>query len=135
MIVAISIFGVSSIGLLLLLVIKTWENSRGRIFFAPLRVPLRRRSARFLAYVRGDAPRSLGRTLRIARRVARAYISYVYAKVLYFFERLLEQGLHKVREVPGADQRGEASPFLREVAAYKKMLEREKKEGDASVEK
>lgn len=126
MLIATAILVFSIVGLVALIGIKAWELRVGHLLFPSMRTSAAVRSTRVLYFAHAELPHKLARTGRIARKVARAYVSFASAQVLFYFERVLERVLHKVRTAPvNLKERGEASPFLREVAAYKRMLDRE----------
>lgn len=126
MLIATAILVFSIIGLALLIGVKAWELRVGHLLFPSLRMSAGMRSMRVLHFAHAGLPHTLMRTGRLTRTVVRAYMSFASAKVLFYFERGLERVLHKVRTAPvNLKERGEASPFLREVAAYKRMLDRE----------
>lgn len=125
MIIATSILGFSIAGLAALVSVKMWEERSGRFLFRGARAYIGTHATHFLASLRGEVPHSLSRLYRSVRRAVRAYSSYAFAHTLLFFERTLERILYKVRTTPEAHARGEASHFLREVAAYKRMIGRE----------
>lgn len=124
--IATSILALSLLGLVILVSLKAWEMRAGHLLFPSMRHVAGARSAHVLHFARAEFPHRLARAGRVARRLLRAYVSFASAKALFYFERGLERILHKVRTAPSnLKERGEASPFLREVAAYKRMLDRE----------
>lgn len=126
MLIATAILAFSIVGLIVLVSLKAWEMRAGHVLFPSVRPSAGERSIRVLHFARAEFPHKLARVGRITRKLARAYISLASAKALFYFERGLERALHKVRTAPAnLKERGEASPFLREVAAYKRMLDRE----------
>ena len=126
MLVASAILVFSIAGLTALISVKAWEMRAGHLLFPSFRTGVGERSTRVLHFARAEFPHTLARAVRNGRRLARAYVSFAFAKILFYFERGLERVLHKVRSAPvNLKDRGEASPFLREVAAYKRMLDRE----------
>ncbi len=126
MLIATILLGISIVGLTVLMSAKAWELRSGKKFFSPVRGKMEMHASRITDGVRADLPKSAARVARLSGRLLRAYTSLGLAKLLVVFEHGLEKTLRKVRTAPRElERRGEASAFLREVAAYKRMLSRE----------
>lgn len=116
--------GVGVAGVAGLLLIKHWEITRGRVFFADIRSRLQGGIRR--AFWSGGALSSI--FVRIGanlRSLVHQFAKTAFARTLVALERSLERALHTVRKTKdsGADASGQsASPFLQEVVAYKKKL-------------
>jgi hypothetical protein len=125
MIIATSILLISLLGLTGLIAFKWWELKSERFIFSGVRTRVGAHSHRLLESLRAEFPKTASRATRIAGRIVRAYASFGLAKLLVAFEAMLERVLRTIRTAPRElERRGEASPFLREVAAYKRMITR-----------
>ncbi len=115
----------STFGLIALIGFKGWEEHHEMYLFPSLRSRVGVHAHRLHEYLRAEFPKTASRIAYFSARLLRAYASFGLAKTLVAFERFLENALRKVRTAPRElERRGEASPFLREVAAYKRMLSR-----------
>ena len=125
MLIATILLLISIAGLVGLIAFKAWELKSETFLFSGVRTKIGGHSHRFLESLRAEFPKTAARTTRIFGRVVRAYASFGLAKMLIAFEALLEKILRTIRTAPRElERRGEASPFLREVAAYKRMIAR-----------
>ena len=125
MLIATILLCLSIFGLVSLVAFKAWELESKTVLFSPLRVRIGGYSHRLLENLRAEFPKTFARATRIFGRIVRAYASFGLAKLLVAFERFLEKTLRLIRTAPRElERRGEASPFLREVAAYKRMIAR-----------
>lgn len=119
---------ISCVGMAAIVAVKERELRTGQVFFAGARPRLRRMFARALSIER-SLPR-LAREVSVhAGAAARAGLRALVARGAVLVESLLERLLHVLRyktSAPAAE--GEASPFLREVAEYKKKLQEERPE-------
>lgn len=136
MLIATILLLISIAGLLGLITFKAWELRSETFLFSGVRTKIGGHSHRFLESLRAEFPKTAARTTRIIGRVVRAYASFGLAKMLIAFESLLEKTLRAIRTAPRElERRGEASPFLREVAAYKRMITRaSRKEEETEAE-
>lgn len=125
----------SSVGLVSLILFKAWELKSETVLFSPVRMRVGAYSHRLLEGLRAEFPKTFARMARITGRIVRAYASFGIASALIAFERFLERTLRLIRTAPRElERRGEASPFLREVAAYKRMIARSaRKEEETAV--
>ena len=123
MLIATSTLGFSIFGLIALITLKGWELRSGRLLFGGKHSGIRKDTEQWIERVHMEFPRATAKGFRFTGRVLRAYVSFLLAKALLVFERLLERILISLKAGPvqGAS-RGEASAFLREIAAYKRML-------------
>ncbi len=130
MFIATILLIIAIVGLTSLIAFKAWELRSETVMFSPVRIKVGGYSHRLLENLRAEFPRTAARATRIFGRILRAYASFGLAKALIAFESFLEKTLRLVRTAPRQiERRGEASPFLREVAAYKRMIARsERKE-------
>lgn len=140
MLIATILLLISIVGLLSLVAFKAWELKSETFLFTGVRTKIGSHSHRLLESLHAEFPRVAARSTRIMGRIVRAYASFGLAKMLIAFELLLEKTLRAIRTAPRElERRGEASPFLREVAAYKRMITRasrkEEEEGAASQKK
>ena len=113
----------SSLGLVSLLMLKSYELRSGRLFMGGLRPALQRAlhaSVLFIEYiVPGLARRGWGGMWAAARAVLKSAL----ARAILFFEKTLERMLAFMRDLMQPPRGGgEASQFLREVAEHKKKL-------------
>ena len=113
----------SSLGLVSLLVLKSYEMRTGRLFMGGLRPGLQRSlhgSVLFIEYILpGLARRGFGGVWAAARTVLKNAV----ARAILFFEGALERMLAFMRDLMQPPRGGgEASAFLREVAEHKKKL-------------
>lgn len=129
MYIASVILGISALGIVGLIVFKAIEHRTGsRMFLHDLRERLGARVDEKLAALKAEVPRKGARLSKLTLRIARAYVSFGIAKALMSLEGLLESTLKGLRRAPrSVEQSGQASRFLREVAAYKRMLSKEDK--------
>ena len=119
---------VSCAGMALILFLKNKELTEGRVFFAGVRPALSGFFSRALVIERA-LPSLIGTVSRRAGYLARVGVRALVAWVALVLERVLERALHLLRYKTSAPEaQGEASPFLREVAEYKKKLQEEKPE-------
>lgn len=127
MYIATIILGLSIAGLIILLGLKAVERRfGGRLFLPTVRHRMSEALDARLAHMRATAPRTAARGARITARIMRAYASFGIAKALMSIENFLEHMLKHLRRAPrSAEQSGQASRFLREVAAYKRLLAKE----------
>lgn len=137
MYIAIIILGVSIVGLVLLLGFKAIEHRSGRRLI--LRSTRDRAGAALdakLAKMKETMPRTAARATRLTARIMRAYASFGIAKALMGIESFLEGTLKHLRRAPrSVEQSGQASRFLREVAAYKRLLAKEEEKEEAGSER
>lgn len=132
MLIATILLCISIVGLLSLIAFKAWELKSETFLFSGVRTRIGGHSHRFLESLRAEFPKTAARTTRILGRVVRTYASFGLAKMLIAFEALLEKTLRTIRTAPRElERRGEASPFLREVAAYKRMITRASRKEEA----
>lgn len=125
MLIATSILVFSIVGLVCLVAFKAWELRSERFLFSAVRTRIGAHSHRLLESLRAEFPVAAARTTRILARLVRAYASFGIAKLLVALEEALERTLRAIRTAPRElERRGEASAFLREVAAYKRMIAR-----------
>jgi hypothetical protein len=129
MYIASILLGVSVLGLIGLVLLKAIELRLGnRMFLHDVRERLGARLDEKVARLKAELPRKGARMSRLTLRIARAYISYGIAKALMSVESALEGALKGLRRAPrSVEQSGQASRFLREVAAYKRMLSKEER--------
>lgn len=134
MYIASILLGVSAVGIISLILFKAVEHRLGsRMFLHDLRARLGARVDAKMAALKAELPRKAHRTSRLTLRIARAYLSYGVAKALMATEQALEGTLRHLRRAPRTvEQSGQASRFLREVAAYKRMLSKEEEGQPAS---
>jgi hypothetical protein len=136
MLIATSILGASILAFAALVLLKAWEARRGAKVLSLLRDKTGQGLDLRLAALKENLPNTARRYGRRGARIARAYLSFAAAKLLMTFERLLERVLRRVRHAPrDLERKGEASVFLREVAAYKRMLAREEEDGAVGTSK
>jgi hypothetical protein len=115
---------VSIVGLVLLLVLKRYEMTTGRVVMGGLRPWVGSFFHHALHFVERGMPalmRSfIGKVLGVVRTQAR----HGFARVILLFEYNLERVLHVVRQKSRKRSLGEgvASEFLQEVAAHKQKL-------------
>ncbi len=113
--------GVGIFGLAGLLYLKHWELSRGTVLFAHMRARVEVLMQRMFAGS-GFAPRfasNVGVALRdLLKKIAKS----AAARSLVALEASLERMLHTVRKTQYVDAAKSASPFLKEVVAYKRKL-------------
>lgn len=119
---------ISCAGMALILFLKQRELRSGRVFFAGARPALSGFFSKVLT-VEKALPSVAGAVSRRAGASARAGFHAFAAWVVLHLERVLERALHVIRfKTSAPEAQGEASPFLREVAEYKKKLQEEKPE-------
>jgi hypothetical protein len=119
---------ISCAGMALILLLKQRELRTGRMFFAGARPALSGFFSRMLVIERA-LPSIAGGVSRRAGSSVRAGFHALAAWIVLHLERVLEKALHVIRYKTSAPEaQGEASPFLREVAEYKKKLQEEKPE-------
>jgi hypothetical protein len=114
---------ISIVGLTTLLVVKRWELDTGNMVLAGVRPKVGRISQRLLIWVERVLPGLVVSSTTRAARGAESQLHRAFAHGLLAAERGLEHVLRSLRgmtEQPRA--RGEASEFLREVAAHKRKL-------------
>jgi fatty-acid desaturase len=114
---------VSIVGLTTLLVVKRWELDTGNMVLAGVRPKVGRMSVRILLWVERVLPGLVVSSTKRAAQGAESRLHRVFAHGLLAAEHGLEHVLRSLRgmtEQPRA--RGEASEFLREVAAHKRKL-------------
>lgn len=125
MFIATLLLLISIAGLVGLVAFKSWELKHEMFLFSSVRIRVGAHSHRLLEGLRAEFPQTAARVARIFGRLVRAYASFGLAKALVGFEQFLERTLRLIRTAPRElERRGEASPFLREVAAYKRMITR-----------
>lgn len=123
MYIAIITLSASIIGLVVLIGFKAIENRFGRLFLDQARTRAGDALDQRIASLKATMPHTASRVARLTVRIARAYASFGIAKALMGVERVLEGSLKRLRHAPRSlEQSGQASRFLREVAAYKRLL-------------
>jgi len=117
--------GVSLLGMILLLWLKHYELTTGRVVFSGVRPLVGELLAAFTQWFQHRAP---ALAARVARRAWEALLSFLHravARGALWAEYALEHILRTVREkTTHARPGGEASDFLRQVAEHKKTLQR-----------
>lgn len=135
MYIAIITLSVSIIGLILLIGFKAIENRFGRLFLDHARTRAGEALDQRIETLKQTMPHTASRMARLTLRIARAYASFGIAKALMGVERMLEGSLKRLRHAPRKlEQSGQASRFLREVAAYKRLLAQDEPKVDAAPE-
>lgn len=136
MYIASILLGVSALSLVGLILFKAIELRLGnRMFLHDLRERLGARLDKKVAQLKAEVPRKGARMSRFTLRITRAYVSYGIAKALMSLEGALEGALKGLRRAPrSVEQSGQASRFLREVAAYKRMLSKEERSSEEGGE-
>jgi len=118
---------VSIVGLVTLLLLKRYELSTGRVVMEGLRPKVGHFFHRVLLLLERGVPGMARFLTARTMRAVRVRVQELAARGILFFERVLEQVLHLVRQ-KSQMPRGEAgaSQFLQEVAAHKHKLLRRK---------
>jgi len=104
-----------------ILALKRYELRTNRVLFAQARPGLGGFFSGALVWVEQVLPALAAQLLRRAYVRARAAARAALAHGAIIADRLLERALHALRRGT-LEPRGEASPFLREVAEHKKKL-------------
>ncbi len=134
MYIAIIILGISILGLVGLIGFKAAEDRFGRFFFSGMRQRAGEALDKRFENIKKTMPHATARAARLTTRIVRAYASFGIAKALMGLENMLEGGLKHLRRAPRKlEQSGQASHFLREVAAYKRLLSKEEKKGEGEA--
>lgn len=115
-----SVLGMGSI-----LLTKQWEDRTGRVLFAGQRPRLQMAVREAKVWLLHTLPTRSKRAARITGRSVRHMARHALAFGILWIEQKLEQVLQAIRHTAQVPQ-GQlaASPFLREVAEYKKTLMR-----------
>jgi hypothetical protein len=114
---------ISIIGMVLLLGVKRYELSNGKVFFASVRPGLGAFTHMVSVWVTRVLPALIKHLAIRARRSLESLLHKLVARAALLVEYVLEKGLHIVRETTTSNRaQGEVSPFLREVADHKKKL-------------
>lgn len=117
-----AVLGVSALGLVVLLTVKRWELTTGRVLFSEVRPVAGRFLGLGLAFVERRAPALLKQFAWSAYRRLRTALNILVAWTVLRVEHLLERVLQLLRHTTHPQAGGEASAFLREVAQHKKSL-------------
>ncbi len=122
---------VSVLAMILLLTIKRYELSTGRVVFAGIRPRVGTFFERLSRLSRNILPALVRQYLERMMRLVLVTLQLWIAKVILTLEHLLERVLTAVREKTGEVHiTREPSAFLREVADYKKNLSYSKEESE-----
>jgi hypothetical protein len=111
----------SCAGMIMLLALKRYELRTNRMLFAQVRPALGGFFSGALVWVERVLPALAAKQARRAYARARAAVRAAVAHGAIIADHLLERALHALRRGT-LSPRGEASPFLREVAEHKKKL-------------
>ncbi len=109
-------------GLVLLLVLKHYEMTSGRVVLGGLRPKVGRFFHRGLMFFERGIPRVATKVVTGTLRTVRSRTQSTLARAILFFELYLERTLHVVRQKSERPREGAASQFLLEVAAHKQKL-------------
>ncbi|HVV39036.1 MAG TPA: hypothetical protein VHD31_01795 [Candidatus Paceibacterota bacterium] len=114
---------ISSLGLLSLLLLKSYEMRTGRLFMASMRPGVQRLMHATVLFVEYILPGLARRGVRGIWLSVEGVVKQALARAILFFENALENMLTFVRELMQPPRGGgQASQFLREVAEHKKKL-------------
>lgn len=115
---------VSLVGLIILIALKSYELSTGRVFLGGLRPKIGNFFHRVLLIIERGVPGLAHVLTRRALHAGRVRVSGMFARAILFFEKHLENILHVVRQKSQAPRSGNGatSQFLQEVAAHKQKL-------------
>lgn len=116
------LLAVSILGLISLVAIKRWELAHDRLVMSGVRPVAGHYLGSALAFIEEGLPMFVRRSLRITYAVARSLTHRLVAWVMLHTERWLERTLKTLRGATQSRPEGEASEFLREVAAHKRSL-------------
>lgn len=114
--------GISLVGLVGLLTLKSWELQTGRVLFTGARPAMGQFFHRVVFWVEHIVPRLIRLTLKRIAQAGMALLHRVVAWVVVHVEKGLEYVLFRLRHSTSTETKQEASPFLREVAEHKKEL-------------
>ncbi len=114
---------ISATGMVLVLVLKSYEMRTGRLFLGSLRPPVARSLHNSVLFIEYILPGLARRGVRGAWLAARAVLKAGAARAILFFEAALERMLSIIRDAMQPPRGGgQASQFLRDVAEHKRQL-------------
>lgn len=113
---------ISIMGLVGLIAIKRWELSHDRLVMSGVRPVAGHYLGSALTFIEEGLPMFVRRSLRVAYAIVRSLTHRLVAWTMLHTERWLEKTLRALRGATQARPEGEASEFLREVAAHKRSL-------------
>lgn len=121
---------ISIVGMTAILWLKRYELASGRVLFASTRPRLRTFFRQTLFWFERVLPGLLSHEVRRLWNLARSAARAGLARAILLIERWLEEGLRALRQLTAhaPHAKGEASPFLREVAEHKKKLQEERED-------
>lgn len=120
----------SSLGMLLILILKRYELNTGHVLFEEMRPKVGGFFTRNLIWIEEALPSLFSEGAGRAYRYVRGKIERGAAFAVIFLEQGLIRVLRSIRKSTSAPKMSdtEASPFLREVAEHKKKILEEKSE-------
>lgn len=128
--------GVSIVGIVLLLTVKHWENTSGKVLGASVRPRVGVFFHRTLVWCEQVLPRLLRTHASRTAHELRVRAHYYTAHTVLVVERALERSLRFLQHATEPKRgTGEASVFLREVGEHKKKLLKRSSSGTKAEEK